>query len=135
MIGWQKWAYAFPLDDVFDALAEVINEVPREFMLQLEYRSSGLILVTPTDATAAVYLRMAFGQNDLTGADGESNLEGHEVLVLDQQRDECEALLRDACPSDANWFDLVFIFAQSHEAHRAFHDAYRAVIGHPTAIV
>jgi hypothetical protein len=135
MNGWRQWAYAFPTNDDLDTLFEVIELVPGQFAVQLDYEFTGMAVVTAANANAALYLRLAFGENDLIGSDGRSNLEGNEVLIRDHQRAECEAILQDNCPSEAKWFDLMIISAQTDEAQQAFHDAYRAVVGHSTAVM
>ena len=85
-------------------------------------------MVISCPLNAAVYLRLAFGGRTLTGTDGLPILEEHEVLIHTDERDECEALLRENCRAEARWYSVILIHTRSQAAWLAFDEAYRAVV-------
>lgn len=125
---WRHWPYPFPLDDHGALFWEVLDRVSIKYRADLDWTLAEKFLVVLADVKAAIYLRLAFDNGRLMSVDGSPILEEHEVLIADHEREACEALLRDNCPSEAEWFALVVLHARTDAARQAFNDAYRAVI-------
>jgi hypothetical protein len=134
MNGWRHWVYLFPPDDC-ESLWEVMDRVPVRFGTALDWTLTDKLLVAVTDETSAIYLRLAFGGNRPTGSDGLPILEDHEVLISAAERAECETLLRENCPAEAEWFSVIVVHAQTDTARRAFDEAYGAVVGRRMGLV
>jgi hypothetical protein len=91
-------------------------------------------VVKVTSLTTAVYLRAAFSYRP-TDIDGDALLEDYEIWVDDEDRPECERMLRENCPasSPAVWVDVIEVAFATEDEHRAFAAAYSAVTGMPNA--
>jgi hypothetical protein len=128
MNGWRHWVYPLPADGAVGLLWEVFEQVPTKFGADLDWTLTDKLVVAVSNVTAAVYLRMACGGSRLLGADGLPVLEQNEVLIHIDERDECEAMLRENCRAEAEWYSVVVISARSQAAQQAFDEAYQAVI-------
>lgn len=126
--AWRHWVYPFPADDGVDLLWEVLDRMPEMFGAVLDWTLTDKFVVAVADVNAAVYLRMALDGSRLPGTNGVPILEHHEVLVADSEREECERLLRENCPAEAEWFRIIVVHAQTEAAWLAFDEAYRAVV-------
>lgn len=127
---WRYWPYLFPADDEAQALFDVFEELDGKFARSLDWTLSDRLIVVVPDWKTAVLLRIAFDNQSLTSVSGASILETNEVLIGQNQRDECETLLRGVLHSTARWFSVVSIHAQTDQAWRAFDHAYRKVMPH-----
>lgn len=128
MSDWRHWPYPFPADGGVEVLLDVLDRVPTKFGAVLDWTQTDKFVVLVADVKSAVYLRLGLGGSRLTGADGKPILEECEVLVSEDEKAECEAMLRENCPTEATWFSLVVIHTRTEEAWQAFNEAYWAVI-------
>jgi hypothetical protein len=92
-------------------------------------------VVEVTSLTDAIYLRFAFSYR-LTDINGAALLDDHEVWVDDEDRLECERMLRENChcPSSAQkWFELFEVEFADDDEHRRFGASFTALTGLPNA--
>lgn len=127
---WRYWPYLFPANDQAKTLFDVFERLDGKLARSLDWTLTDRLIAVVPDWKTAVLLRIAFDNQSLTSVSGASILETNEVLIGDDQRAECEALLRVVFRSTARWFSVVSIHAQTDEAWCAFDDAYRKVMPH-----
>jgi len=135
MRRWRHWAYPFPADESVGLLWEVFDRVPVAFAAALDWTLTDNFVVAVVDVKTAIYLRLAFNGGRLEDAGGLPILEEHEVLISIDERAECEAMLRENCHAEGQWFSLIVVHAQTQAARLAFEAAYRAVIANTIVVV
>ena len=89
-------------------------------------------VVAVESVTAAIYLRAFFAHRP-ADKNGDPLLEDHEIWIEDERRQECETMLRENCPSPAQWFEVVRVSFADDTDHRAFGEAYSRITGLPNA--
>jgi hypothetical protein len=124
--------FLYPVPDGLPTMLTVVNSLRGDDETEFGWSRLSASLVALSSLTAAIYLRAVFTHRptDITGA---SLLEDHEVWVDDEDRPECETMLRENCPSQAAWFDLIEVSFANDDEHRSFGAAYTAITGLPNA--
>jgi hypothetical protein len=97
-----------------------------------EWDPVGASVVRVESDVAAIYLRANFEYRPVD-IHGGPLLEPNEIWVDDGDRDECERVLRENCPSSATWFDLFEVSFATDDEHREFAAAYTQITGLPSA--
>ena len=121
--------FLYPVPDGSQTMIAVENSLQTHVLL---WRRVGASVIAVGNTTTAIYLRAVF---EYRPADihGDSLLEPHEVWIEDEDRPECERLLRENCPSSAAWFDLIEVSFGTDDEHREFAVAYTQITGLPNA--
>jgi hypothetical protein len=122
--------FLYPVPDDTGTLLAVVNSLSGDDETEFGWIRLHASLVAVSTITAAIYLRTVYSYRptDITGA---SLLEHHEVWVDDEDRPECERMLVENCPCQAQWFDLIQISFTDDDEHRTFAAAYSRITGLP----
>lgn len=118
-----EWAFPFPEGD--ETILEQIMVQMVVGDIAVEALDSGAAYVVRIEQwTSLFYLKAAEVVDDLEDDNGTSILHEKEAVVLAKDREECERLLREHCPSDVRWFKLVHVIAKTNGDMAAFRAAY-----------
>jgi hypothetical protein len=84
--------------------------------------------------TTAIYLRCAFPYRPID-IGGDALLDDYEVWVDDEDKQECERMLKENCApsSSARFLDLIEVEFADDDEHRRFGAVYTAITGLPNA--
>lgn len=118
-----EWAFPFPEDDETTLEQIMVQMVVGDIAVEA-LNSSAAYVVRIEQWTTLFYLKSAEVVHGLEDDNGTSILDEKEAVVLAKDREECERLLREQCPSDVRWFKLVHVLAKTDGDMAAFRAAY-----------
>jgi hypothetical protein len=130
MTGWRDFAYPFP-DDDFQTLEQVLDLLPAGASMDVVWEPFPAFIAAVADPVAALYLRLAVNDGRPSDVDGKLLVGTNEIWVELEEREECERLLSECCPSPVVWSRFAKMCFASDEAHRQFGRAYRKITGLP----
>ena len=111
--------YLYPVPEApHTLLFEVVRDLPADDWMIL-----GAAVVAVSDPVAAIYLRACFPERPL-GRNGAEVLDPCEVWIEEDEREEAERLLREACPSPAAWFQVLQVAFDDDASRHAFDQGY-----------
>ena len=111
--------YLYPVPEApHTLLFQVVRDLPVD-----DWMTLSATVVAVADPVAAIYLRACFPERPL-GRNGTEVLDPCEVWVEEDEREEAERLLREACPSPAAWFQVLQVAFDDEAARRAFTQVY-----------
>jgi hypothetical protein len=121
--------FMFPLpDDDLTTLFEVFERLDPSHARKFDWSLLPVSVVQLRDPKAVIYLRAIFPDR-LDDGSGKDGLDPDDVLIPDHERQECERLLREACPTPHRWFKVVSVAFASRASFEAFRATYHHVLG------
>ena len=127
----RRWVYPFPGNA--SVLMKVLTGIAQIGPDPIDWDWAPCVGLRLSSATSAVYLRMAFEEERMTDIDDEPSMGSDEITVPRHRRAECEAVIRDACAGDGQWFEMIEFTFPDDAAHRAFATIYTQHTGLPAA--
>ena len=118
--------YLYPVPEApHTLLFQVVRDLPEDDWMILS-----ATVVAVADPVAAIYLRACFPERPV-GRNGTEVLDPCEVWVEEDEREEAERLLREACPSPAAWFQVLQVAFDDDASRLAFARNYTALTSVP----
>lgn len=117
----KRW-FIYPVPHRPGLFDRLVDELP----LSVFWRAAAARVVRVIEPTAALYLRARFSERPLA-RDGGELLCVDEVWIPRADEVECEAMLRESCPSRVEWSDLLVVEFDDDDQRRRFESAYLAI--------
>ena len=127
-MNWTEWLFPFP-DEGGPLIRAIMTSIYATDHFIPEPQPLPAFVLKVENAAALIYLRFALAEERLESEDGISMFGPDELLIAADDRLECEALLREACPSRVTWRSLVLVRTCTPEAFAAFRDHYDHLMG------